>query len=122
LQEQSASAVGLILGFLHCFGFCQTFSGKKKGEMQTSEDQKIQQNEAIGSFAPRYEADTVQPIGSPWSTGLFDCHENQTNGIIYFTLITRLHVQTCSRKITLMNVVALFITGFIYLYLLHNMQ
>lgn len=22
-------------------------------------------------------------VGRPWSTGLFDCHENQTNGKIY---------------------------------------
>ncbi|KAL9323105.1 hypothetical protein ACSQ67_011158 [Phaseolus vulgaris] len=41
--------------------------------MQASEDQKIQQNEAIGS---------IQPIGTPWSTGLFDCHEDQTNAVM----------------------------------------
>lgn len=47
--------------------------------MQASEDQKIQQNEAIGS---------IQPIGTPWSTGLFDCHEDQTNGSIYSSLVS----------------------------------
>jgi len=52
--------------------------------MQTTEDQKIQQNEAVGSIA----SNTIQPIGSPWSTGLFDCHENQTNGNIYSSLIS----------------------------------
>lgn len=98
MQEQADSAFGLILGFLHWWFLKELFK-KEKGEMQASEDQKIQQNEAVGSFAPRYEADTFQPIGSPWSTGLFDCHENQTNGNnIYFSLIsstnffTRLHV------------------------------
>lgn len=25
-------------------------------------------------------------IGKPWSTGLFDCYENQTNGIIFILL------------------------------------
>lgn len=55
--------------------------------MQGIEDQKIQQNETIGSITPRYEAGTVQQIGNPWSTGLFDCHENQTNGNIYSSLI-----------------------------------
>ncbi|KAH1105102.1 hypothetical protein GLYMA_13G356800v4 [Glycine max] len=47
--------------------------------MQATEDQKIQQNEPIGLIAPSYEADTIPQIGNPWSTGLFDCHENQTN-------------------------------------------
>lgn len=55
--------------------------------MQGIEDQKIQQNEPVGSIAPRYEADRIQQIGNPWSTGLFDCHENQTNGNIYSSLI-----------------------------------
>jgi len=56
--------------------------------MQGIEDQKIQQNEPVGSIAPRYEADRIQQIGNPWSTGLFDCHENQTNGNIYSSFIT----------------------------------
>lgn len=47
--------------------------------MHTIEDQKIQQNEPVGPIPPRYEADM---IGSPWSTGLFDCHENQTNAVM----------------------------------------
>ncbi|KAL2590914.1 hypothetical protein AAZV13_13G314900 [Glycine max] len=52
--------------------------------MQATEDQKIQQNEPIGLIAPSYEADTIPQIGNPWSTGLFDCHENQTNA--FFSL------------------------------------
>ena len=62
---------------------------QEKGEMQTTEDQKIHQNEPFGSITPRSEADMIQQIGNPWSTGLFDCHENQTNGNnnIYFGLI-----------------------------------
>ncbi|WVZ00634.1 hypothetical protein V8G54_026703, partial [Vigna mungo] len=89
LQEQAASAFGLILGFLHWWYLSELFK-KEKGEMQASEDQKVQQNEAVGSFAPRYEADTFQPIGSPWSTGLFDCHENQTNAVMtsFFPCVT----------------------------------
>lgn len=47
--------------------------------MQNDQDQRTQQNEPVGS---RYEANTTQQVGKPWSTGLFDCHENQTNGNI----------------------------------------
>jgi len=48
--------------------------------MQTTEEQKTEQQEpAVGS---RYEVNTIHQVGSPWSTGLFDCHENQTNGNI----------------------------------------
>ena len=43
-----------------------------------------QTGEAIGSTAPNYQTYPSQPLGSPWSTGLFDCHENQTNGIFLF--------------------------------------
>ena len=35
----------------------------------------------VGSAPPDSTAET-QAIGKPWSTGLYDCHENQTNGII----------------------------------------
>lgn len=52
--------------------------------MQTNEEQNTQQQqEPVGS---RYEANPIQQVGHPWSTGLFDCHENQTNGNINFTL------------------------------------
>jgi len=57
----------------------ELFKKKREQKMQASEDQKIQQNEAIGS---------IQPIGTPWSTGLFDCHEDQTNGSIYSSLVS----------------------------------
>ncbi|RDX63114.1 Protein PLANT CADMIUM RESISTANCE 8, partial [Mucuna pruriens] len=50
--------------------------------MQGTEDHQIQQNEPIASITPRYEADTIRQIGNPWSTGLFDCHENQTNAVM----------------------------------------
>ncbi|XP_004486754.1 protein PLANT CADMIUM RESISTANCE 8 [Cicer arietinum] len=43
--------------------------------MQTTEEQKIQQQEFVG-------ANSIQRVGNPWSTGLFDCHENQTNAIM----------------------------------------
>lgn len=32
-------------------------------------------------MASNYETNRNQPLGRPWSTGLFDCHENQTNGL-----------------------------------------
>ncbi|AES67981.1 putative PLAC8 motif-containing protein [Medicago truncatula] len=49
--------------------------------MQTTEEQKTQQKEPV--VGSRYSANTIQQVvGSPWSTGLFDCHENQTNAIM----------------------------------------
>ncbi|OIW15867.1 hypothetical protein TanjilG_04402 [Lupinus angustifolius] len=51
-------------------------SSEEKVEIQNIEDQEIQQNEPVNSITPRYEADM---IGNPWNTGLFDCHENETN-------------------------------------------
>ncbi|MCI00049.1 protein PLANT CADMIUM RESISTANCE 8-like, partial [Trifolium medium] len=41
--------------------------------MQTTEEQKVQQQ-----------------VGNPWSTGLFDCHENQTNAVMtaFFPCVT----------------------------------
>ncbi|CAL5199905.1 unnamed protein product [Lathyrus oleraceus] len=48
--------------------------------MQTNEEQNTQQQqEPVGS---RYEANSIQQVGHPWSTGLFDCHENQTNAVM----------------------------------------
>ena len=32
-------------------------------------------------MASNYQTGQNQPLGRPWSTGLFDCHENQTNGM-----------------------------------------
>ncbi|KAG4961546.1 Protein PLANT CADMIUM RESISTANCE 8 [Glycine max] len=64
--------------------------------MQATEDQKIQQNEPIGLIAPSYEADTIPQIGNPWSTGLFDCHENQTNGCHLGSFIYLLMMPACA--------------------------
>lgn len=36
----------------------------------------------VGSAPPDRMSAETQAIGNPWNTGLFDCHENQTNGII----------------------------------------
>lgn len=33
-----------------------------------------------------------QPIGAPWSTGLFDCHLNQTNGNYSFSSFSLLMI------------------------------
>ncbi|GMN37196.1 hypothetical protein TIFTF001_006628 [Ficus carica] len=33
-------------------------------------------------MASNYETNLNQPLGRPWSTGLFDCHENQTNAVM----------------------------------------
>lgn len=68
-------------------------------------------NGGVASFPPKADADPVESyppkaeaggtpatppaplqfIGSPWSTNLFDCHEDQTNGIY---LISFLHFQS----------------------------
>ncbi|PON88409.1 hypothetical protein TorRG33x02_157750 [Trema orientale] len=50
------------------------------------EDEEVQGKEVphtgepVGSVAPNYKTNQNQPLGRPWSTGLFDCHEDQTNG------------------------------------------
>ena len=54
---------------------------------EEEEEEEEEADSAIGLIAPSYEADTIPQIGNPWSTGLFDCHENQTNGNIYSSLI-----------------------------------
>lgn len=56
-------------------------------------------NGGAASFPPMAEAGgtpatppaPLQFIGRPWSTGLFDCHEDQTNGIY---IISFLHFQS----------------------------
>lgn len=44
-------------------------------------------------YPPRVEAGVPAPVhfvGSPWSTGLFDCHEDQTNAVMtaFFPCVT----------------------------------
>ena len=52
------------------------------GRVEATQDGEIPQlGEPIGSFTPKFQEQKNQVIGSPWSTGLFDCHEHQTNGI-----------------------------------------
>lgn len=44
----------------------------------------------VSQFAPPnyHQANVNLSVGRPWSTGLFDCHEDQTNGIVsVYTLI-----------------------------------
>uniref|UniRef100_A0A7N2LN79 Uncharacterized protein n=1 Tax=Quercus lobata TaxID=97700 RepID=A0A7N2LN79_QUELO len=51
------------------------------GRVEATQDGEIPQlGEPIGSFTPKFQEQKNQAIGSPWSTGLFDCHEHQTNG------------------------------------------
>lgn len=40
----------------------------------------------VSQFAPPnyHQANVNLSVGSPWSTGLFDCHEDQTNGIVSY--------------------------------------
>lgn len=53
------------------------------GRFEATQDGEIPQlGEPIGSFTPKFQGQENQAIGSPWSTGLFDCHEHQTNGNI----------------------------------------
>ncbi|XP_010545696.1 PREDICTED: protein PLANT CADMIUM RESISTANCE 8 isoform X2 [Tarenaya hassleriana] len=46
----------------------------------------------VGSFTPQdYQANIVnQHVGSSWNTGLFDCHEDQTNAVMtaFFPCVT----------------------------------
>ncbi|KAK4590700.1 hypothetical protein RGQ29_021036 [Quercus rubra] len=53
------------------------------GRVEATQDGEIPQlGEPIGSFTPKFQGQENQAIGSPWSTGLFDCHEHQTNAIM----------------------------------------
>ena len=57
------------------------------GRVEATQDGEIPQlGEPIGSFTPKFQGQENQAIGSPWSTGLFDCHEHQTNGNIVLEL------------------------------------
>ncbi|XP_024022552.1 protein PLANT CADMIUM RESISTANCE 8 [Morus notabilis] len=40
--------------------------------------------------ASNHQENQSQPLGRPWSTGLFDCHENQTNAVMtaFFPCVT----------------------------------
>lgn len=38
---------------------------------------------SLSSASSKFQTDENQLIGRPWSTGLFDCHENQTNSNIF---------------------------------------
>lgn len=55
------------------------------GQVEEIQGKEVSQTgEPIGSVAPNYQTNQNQPPGRPWSTGLFDCHENQTNGKLPF--------------------------------------
>ncbi|KAL5575179.1 hypothetical protein UlMin_016878 [Ulmus minor] len=49
-----------------------------------------QTGEPIGSMPSKYQPNANQLLGRPWSTGLFDCHENQTNAVMtaFFPCVT----------------------------------
>ncbi|KAJ7963027.1 Plant cadmium resistance protein [Quillaja saponaria] len=48
--------------------------------MQDTQDDKAVHSEPIATGSiPNYPREMNHHIGNPWSTGLFDCHENQTN-------------------------------------------
>ena len=40
--------------------------------------------------APPYFTAEARAIGRPWSTGLYDCQEHQTNGIIFIFIFVYL--------------------------------
>ncbi|XP_030487466.2 protein PLANT CADMIUM RESISTANCE 8 [Cannabis sativa] len=53
------------------------------GQIEEIESKEVQQTaEPIGSVAPNFHANQNQPLGKPWTTGLFDCYENQTNAVM----------------------------------------
>lgn len=40
----------------------------------------------VAQFTPPSSVVGIQSTGTPWTTSLFDCHQNQTNGIFFFFL------------------------------------
>ncbi len=60
------------------------------GRVEATQDGETPQlGEPAGSFTPKFQGQENQAIGNPWSTGLFDCHEHQTNGniLVFFSFI-----------------------------------
>lgn len=49
-------------------------SQPESGEPVPSQSQQYQGVQAV------HQSPSHLPIGAPWSTGLFDCHLDQTNG------------------------------------------
>ncbi|KAG5537725.1 hypothetical protein RHGRI_024995 [Rhododendron griersonianum] len=50
------------------------------GNQVTEEVDTPNPGKPVGSMALTLYEDKNLSVGEPWSTGLFDCHENQTNG------------------------------------------
>nr|GMC78194.1 protein PLANT CADMIUM RESISTANCE 8 [Ipomoea batatas] len=54
-----------------------------EAEADTPQFQMGEPTPAAASYAPKYlPAQSPISIGVPWSTGLFDCHEDQTNAFM----------------------------------------
>lgn len=43
--------------------------------------------EVSGSMSPMYQSNEKQLLGKPWSTGLFDCNQNEANGNIFLYML-----------------------------------
>lgn len=54
------------------------------GNQAAEEVDTPKQGKPVSSTALTLFRDENLSVGEPWSTGLFDCHENQTNGIFLF--------------------------------------
>ncbi|KAG5537719.1 hypothetical protein RHGRI_024991 [Rhododendron griersonianum] len=52
------------------------------GNQVTEEVDPPKPSKPVGSMALTCFEDKNLSVGNPWSTGLFDCHENQTNAIV----------------------------------------
>lgn len=53
------------------------------GRIQTSEEvESPVKGVAVASYPQNYQTPPPHHVGRPWSTGLFDCHLDQTNGSI----------------------------------------
>ncbi|KAI8544465.1 hypothetical protein RHMOL_Rhmol08G0298900 [Rhododendron molle] len=52
------------------------------GNQVTEEVDTPKPGKPVGSMALTLYEDKNLSVGEPWSTGLFDCHENQTNAIV----------------------------------------
>lgn len=53
-------------------------------EANTESDNPKMIDPAVSPYAPKFlPPQSPLSVGVPWSTGLFDCHEDQTNGKHY---------------------------------------
>ncbi|XP_058179291.1 protein PLANT CADMIUM RESISTANCE 8 [Rhododendron vialii] len=62
--------------------FVISIADQMGGNQVTEEVDTPKPGKPVGSMALTLYEDKNLSVGEPWSTGLFDCHENQTNAIV----------------------------------------